>query len=133
MAGDLHLGFFVLAVALMFAHELDAMQRHEWRIIPGLSRLPDRIGMQMFVLAHIPLFAGVFWYGALSIAADGDRFSLGFSLFCVVHALVHWAFERHPRCEFKNPLSRSLIWTCALAGLVSLVAFCAATGQGGGA
>jgi len=123
MAGDLHLGFFVLAVALMFAHELDAMQRHEWRIFPGLSLMPDRIGMQVFVLAHVPLFAAVFWYGAHSITAGGDRFSAGFSVFCVAHAFVHWAYERHPRCEFKNPLSRSLIWTCALAGLASLVAF----------
>lgn len=133
MTGGLHPDLFVLAAALMFAHELDAVQRHEWRIFPGLSHLSDRFAMPVFVLAHVPLFAAVFWFGSLSIAAGGDRFSAGFSAFCVIHALVHWAYERHPRCEFKNPLSRSLIWACALAGLASLVAFCATQGQGGGA
>lgn len=123
MLGDLHLGFFVLAVALMSVHELDAMQRHEWRIFPGLSLLPARTGMLVFVWAHVPLFALVFWYGAGSINTGGNGFSAGFCAFCVAHAFVHWAYERHPRCEFKNPLSRSIIWSCALAGLASLVAF----------
>jgi hypothetical protein len=132
MAGDLHLGFFVLTVALMSVHELDAMQRHEWRIFPGLSRLPDGIGMLVFVWAHVPLFALVFWFGADSINAGGNGFSAGFCVFCVAHAFVHWAYERHSRCEFKNPLSRSIIWACALAGLASLVAFCW-NHQGGGA
>ena len=123
MAGDLHQGFFVLAVALLLVHELDAMQRHEWRIFPGLSRLPDSTAMLVFLLAHVPLFAIVFWYGALSLVAGGDRFSAGLSGFCVLHAFIHWAYEWHPRCEFRNPLSRSIIWVCALAGLASLVAF----------
>ena len=125
MAGDLHLGFFVLAVALMLAHELDAMQRHEWRIFPGLSLLSDRAGMLVFVWAHVPLFALVFWYGAGSIKAGGNGFSAGFSAFCVAHAFVHRAYERHPRCEFKNPLSRSVIWSCALAAAAALIAIMA--------
>ena len=119
----MHVGFFVLAVSLIFTHELDAVQRHEWRIFPGLARMPDRIGMPLFPWAHVPLFALLIFLAARSIGRGGDAFSVGFSAFCIVHAFLHLGYERHPRCEFRNPLSRMIIWLCALAGAAALVAY----------
>jgi hypothetical protein len=114
---------FVLAVSLLFVHELDAVQRREWRIFPVLSMMPEEIGMRVFIWAHVPLFAAILWFAAQSIARGGDGFSLGLSGFCVVHAFLHLAYERHPKCEFRNPLSRAIIWLCALAGAAAVIAF----------
>jgi len=133
VADDLHVAFFVLAVALMLVHELDAMQRHEWRLFPGLSQLPDRLGMQVSIWVHVPLFGIILWYGALAIGTGGDRFSLGFSGFCIAHAFVHLAFDWHPRFEFENLLLRTIIWSCALAGAAALIASLAQTASSGGA
>lgn len=119
----MHELLFVLAVSLLFAHELDAVQRHEWRIFPVLSRMPEDIGMRIFIWAHVPLFAAILWFAAQSIARGGNGFSLGLSGFCIVHAFLHLAYERHPGCEFRNRLSRTLIWLCALAGAAAAVAF----------
>lgn len=115
-----HIVLFVIALAAMFTHELDAMICKEWRIFPVLSRLGDRSGMLWFIWLHVPLFAGVVWFAADSIAAGGDAFSIGFCVFCIAHAFVHWAYERHPECLFANTRSRSIIWGCAAAGAAAL-------------
>lgn len=117
---SLHVASFLLAVSLMFVHELDAMQRREWRIFPGLSRLDDTLGMQVFVWLHVPLFVLVVYFAGEAIADGGSRFSFWFGVFCVVHAFVHWAFGGHPACEFKNVLSRTIIWGCGAAGAVTI-------------
>ncbi len=75
--------------------------------------------MRVFLWAHAPLFFLVVWAAAGSIRDGGDRFSLLFSLFCILHAFAHLAYERHPLNEFRNALSRSLIWSCAGAGLMA--------------
>ena len=115
-----HILLFMAALAAMFTHELDAVQCKEWRIFPLLSRLDDRTGMLWFIWLHVPLFGIVVWFAAGSIAAGGDAFSIGFSLFCVAHAFVHWAYERHPQCLFANARSRTIIWGCAAAGAAAL-------------
>jgi hypothetical protein len=123
MVEQLHLPFFLLALSLLLVHELDAVRCREWRIFPLTAFLDDTIGMRVFILAHIPLFAIILFYTSRSLWAGGDGFSLGMALFCVVHAFVHWAYERHPKCEFRNPLSRAIIWSCAGAGLAAPLAY----------
>ena len=41
----------------LITHELDAMPNHEWQVLPLTSWMPNEIGMIVFVLIHIPLFA----------------------------------------------------------------------------
>ncbi len=48
---------FYLGMGTLFAHELDAMPNHEWQVLPLTSWMPNEIGMIVFVLLHIPLFA----------------------------------------------------------------------------
>lgn len=116
-----HGAFFLLAMALLFVHEMDAVRCHEWRILPVLSRLGERVAMLWFVWSHVPLFVIVIWAAARSINASGDLFSILFSAFCILHAFLHLAYERHPLNEFRNALSRSIIWSCAGAGLLAIV------------
>lgn len=120
----LHIWLFLIALALFFLHEMDAVRCREWRIFPVLERLTEPGAMLWFYWLHVPLFAGLAYFAAGSVATGGNAFSAGFSAFCILHGILHWAYERHPRNEFRNPLSRSIIWGCALAGLLSLAAAC---------
>jgi hypothetical protein len=115
-----HYNFFLVSLAFMLLHEMDAVRCHEWRILPLTSFLQERTGMLVFYWLHIPLFFFLLYFSAKSMAAGGDRFSIGFCIFANLHAFVHWAFERHPKCEFKNLLSRSIIWGSAVTGALAL-------------
>lgn len=120
---SLHTGSFLAAFSLMMLHEMDAVRCHEWRIFPLLSSMSDRSGMLVFFWLHVPLVWLLVWYGAESVRSGGDGFSIGFAMFCIAHAFFHWAYERYPECEFKNALSRSIIWACAGFGFLSALAY----------
>lgn len=94
---------FFINMAWIATHELDAIQRHEWRIFPFTSHLPDKRGFQVFTLLHIPLFALIFW------AASFTSFQIGFNIFLIVHVGLHYLFRNHPQNEFDNWLSQFLI------------------------
>jgi hypothetical protein len=77
----MHVGLFVLALALMSVHELDAMIHHEWRILPPTAFMQEETGMQVFLWPHVPTFAVLFYFSAGAIAVGGNAFSVGFSIF----------------------------------------------------
>ena len=108
---------FWTTIALLLTHELDAVARHEWRILPLTSFLADATGRQVFIWAHVPLILAVLWIaaaGASSIAA------IAFSAFAIAHIALHWLFRNHPANEFANPSSRLLIWLPGLSGATHL-------------
>ena len=108
---------FYLGVALFFSHELDAMPNHEWRILPLLNELTDSVGRDMFVIAHVLIFAVVIAYIAslnLKIRSIARDIASGF---LIVHALLHVAFSGHPEYQFSSWLSSILIYGAAVCGL----------------
>ena len=110
--------FYVAMLGFFITHELDAMQRYEWRILPLTSFLPDETGRQVFVWMHVPLFAALFFYGA------GDPTStvaFGLSVFAIIHVGLHWLFRRHPKNEFDNPTSWAIIIGAGVFGAAHLV------------
>jgi hypothetical protein len=111
---------FYLALALLITHELDAVRRHEWRILPVLRRLPDEAGFGWFTALHVPLFVAFFWWMGSAPAEARLTFQAALSAFAVVHAGLHWLLRKHPRYGFNNPLSRSLILGAAVAGALYL-------------
>lgn len=109
--------FFLVGMAFLLLHELDAMRCHEWRIFPGLSLLDDRLGMTVFQLVHIPLFYWVF----LGLEQMTDAFRFGWSVFLIVHLFLHVLFLWHPKNEFKDGLSWFIIIGAAFFGLLDLL------------
>ena len=105
-------------VAAFLTHELDAVKRHEWRVLPVMSSLPERVGEQVFIWAHAPLLLAILWFGE---GATVNGFRLGLALFAVVHVGLHWLFRRHPAHEFNNPSSWSLILLTGILGAAYLV------------
>ncbi|WP_127112344.1 DUF6713 family protein [Shimia sediminis] len=114
----LELLYYIL-VGSFLAHELDAVRRHEWRILPLTSFLPDRTGAQVFIWAHIPLMALLLW-GGDGNSANGVR--LGIAVFAIVHVGLHVLFRRHPDNEFNTAASWALILLTGLLGLLYLIA-----------
>jgi hypothetical protein len=100
-----------MLLGAFFTHELDAVKRHEWRVLPILRALPDSAGEQVFIWGHLPLFAAI-----LATAAD-DGVRLGVAAFAVLHVGLHWLFRRHPAYEFNNPSSWALILLTGAAGV----------------
>jgi hypothetical protein len=105
-------------VGAFFTHELDAVKRHEWRVLPLLRSLPERVGEQVFIWAHVPLFALLLWGGDGS-ATSATR--IGLSGFAVVHVGLHILYRRHPRYEFNTVSSWGLILLTGLLGAAYLL------------
>lgn len=103
--------FYWATVAAIFTHELDAMTRHEWRVMPLVRALPEGAGRNLFLLGHVPLFFFVLWFSA---SGPNTPFAVGLSLFALVHVGLHWIYRHHPANEFNNPVSWILICLPAL-------------------
>lgn len=112
---------FTLMLSFFIVHELDAVLRHEWRVMPVMRRLPDPMGQQVFIWVHVPILIAIFWW----IMPDPNALAgLCLSAFAVVHVGLHWLFRKHPAYEFDNPSSRALI---AGAGLFGALHFLSVT------
>ena len=109
---------FYLGLAMLFTHELDAMPNHEWRILPLLGATPDDIGFQIFLLAHVPIFAVVIALVASLNARIRIRTRIVVSAFLLAHGLLHAAFGAHPLYEFSSLSSEILIYGSAILGFV---------------
>jgi hypothetical protein len=110
-----------LGVGLFFTHELDAMRNNEWLVLPPTSWLPSEYGEAVFVWAHIPLFAIlVAALSSLNIKTRQNT-QLGFSIFMVVHGILHAAFMGHEKYEFGSVTSSVLIYAGAMCGALYLL------------
>jgi len=108
--------FFMLGFLL--THELDAVLRHEWRVLPLTSFLPDHLGQRVFIWAHVPLIAGLFGLGGLK---PNSTTALWISAFAIVHVFLHILFRNHPKYEFNNFGSWALILGAGMFGAIHLV------------
>ena len=111
--------FFFLALSFMLAHEMDAIRCREWRIIPGLSYLPDAKGFRLFILAHVPLYYVMLW--AVIAGPDRAEVMVGLDIFFIVHLALHLLYTRSSANKFRGWISWSLIVGAALFGAVDLL------------
>jgi hypothetical protein len=101
---------FYLGISFILLHEMDAIRCHEWRIFPGLSLLNDKLGFLAFMLAHIPLFVFM-----LSFFGN-ETFRRGFDVFLIIHVGLHLLFLKHPKNEFKDWISWTIISGAGICG-----------------
>lgn len=111
---------FRLGLALLFAHELDAVRRHEWRLLFVLRHRPESTAARAFIAIHVPLFS-VF---LLAVGASGEIgfwFRAAISTFLIVHAGLHWSLRHRTECNFNSGLSRGLIYGAAFVGAIHIL------------
>ena len=103
---------FLINVACLFAHEMDAILQHEWRIFFFLKPFDDVTAYRLFTALHIPLFALIL--SQLQVR----QFQVIFDVFLIVHAGLHVFFRNHPQYEFNNWYSN--IWIFGAVPLAAL-------------
>ena len=108
--------YYTLGLVFIVIHEMDAIRCKEWRIIPGLSFLNDKVGLILFTFIHIPL---LYWI-IFETTSKNESFRLGFDYFLIVHFAVHLLFLMHKKNEFKDWISWSIITGAALFGFLDI-------------
>lgn len=112
---------FYTGLAFLFTHELDAMPNHEWRVLPVTSFLSDSVGMNTFLIAHIPIFAVVIGcIASLNLKTRWTAQNIA-SGFLIAHAVLHFAFSGHSDYEFESVISSVLIYGAAVFGILFFV------------
>ena len=102
-------------LALLLAHELDAVACREWRLLYLFRAMPEAKARPWFIALHVPLVAALTW-SAASTHPGAEAMRLGLALFAIVHAALHYRLRRAPAYEFQAPLSVGLIAGAAIAG-----------------
>jgi hypothetical protein len=105
---------FFINLAWIMTHELDAIQHHEWRILPLTSWMSEVWGYRVFIVAHIPLFV------MLMVFSTDHQFQIILDIFLIIHVGLHWFFRNHPENTFDNRLSQGLIIGGAPLGILHM-------------
>ena len=106
-----------MGLAVLFAHELDAITQKEWQLLFILRRMPEAQAKPLFVLLHIPLISILLWMlnHESSFIVKGTEGAI--ALFLIIHAGLHRRLTHHPKYTFHTVLSKSLIYGGGLLGL----------------
>ncbi|MFN8530682.1 MAG: DUF6713 family protein [Anaerolineae bacterium] len=87
---------FLLAIAVLIVHELDAIQEREWQFFFHPHYFAEAAARRLFIAAHVPLIV-------LILANLSSRgFQIGMDVFLIVHLGLHWFLRSHPLIQFKS-------------------------------
>jgi hypothetical protein len=100
------------------AHELDAVNCQEWRMLPLLNFLDDNVGYQVFTILHVPIFAVIL--SGIHSNKSGNQILFRFSVFNIIHTGLHVLALWCPLNQFSSPLSWSLIIGSGLCGAMNV-------------
>jgi hypothetical protein len=109
--GDL---LFFVALSSLLMHELDAIDKKEWRLLFVLRKLPDRGALRWFILLHMPLFVALLVLVAEETSPTTRWIEGGVDVFLIGHAGLHEALSARGDGSFASTFSRMLIWSAAL-------------------
>lgn len=112
---------FYLAFSGLITHELDAVHKHEWRLLFVLRGMPDESARRAFVLIHVPFVTVLLWLVARPDAEVRYWTMLGLDVFMVIHAGLHWRLSGHPKYEFGTLHSRFIVYGTATLAAVHLL------------
>lgn len=111
---------FYLTLGTLFTHEIDAISSYEWRLLPVLNSMTDQMGMTVFLLLHIPLFAVIVALVASRNNRTRHLSRLVLSGFILLHAILHIWFSSDPNYSFISNASNWLIFGGAGLGAIYL-------------
>jgi drug/metabolite transporter (DMT)-like permease len=106
---------YLNVLAFLFSHEVDAAFRHEWRVLPLTSFMPEDAGRETFIWAHVPLIAG------LLLGGEPRTVRASVAVFSIAHVGLHWIYRHHPANAFNTLSSWLLILGAGLSGALYLL------------
>jgi len=113
---------FYAVLALFIAHELDAVKRQEWKVLPIFRDFPPQIGFYLFIVGHIPLLIVFFWLMGHPSPLIRTWFQIGLDSFAIVHTILHWLFQKHEHYDFNTSFSKWLIYLTSIMAIIHLLA-----------
>ncbi len=113
--------YLILGLSLVWAHELDAIRRREWKIFFIIGDWEEEKAYWFWIFAHIPLFF-LSYYLFIPNESSGDHFiyKLGLDIFFIVHLLLHIFLAKHRENRFQSFGSKFLIFTVGICGILDL-------------
>ena len=108
---------FVMELALLFTHELDAVRKQAWRMFIGLKNMEGKKAYHIFLLLHLPLYTAILLL-LFSPSSHSGRYIV--DGFLALHMLIHWGFRKHPGNQLNQGMSLVII-NCA--GLLAILHF----------
>ena len=110
---------FSVIFSLLLVHEMDAVRNREWKMFIVLKDMQDKTAYRIFTALHIPLYGLI--VGLLLFAETRPLAFYVLDTFLIIHALLHWFFERHPYNTLKSAFSRFLIYTMGVLATVHII------------
>lgn len=114
--------FFLLGLALLLVHEMDAIRCKEWRMFPITARMDAETGYLVFAALHVPLYALIFW-GLFGDGGANKRLIFSLDAFFIVHVFLHLIYIKHPEHRFGSGFSWALILGAGACGALDLAIF----------
>ncbi len=112
---------FWLGFSLLIGHEMDAMVRHEWRLLPGFSSMADdAVARDLFTLVHVPAFAVLLWLCSHRRESLRRNVQRGVDFFLVLHAVAHAVLSGHALYEFVPPVETVTVFGAGVFGGIHL-------------
>lgn len=112
---------FAIALSLLISHELDAMIRREWDLLPGFGTLSQETAADVFNLLHVPLFTLIL-AGVMSRSLRvRRRTAVAVEIFLVGHAIAHTALRGAAEYRFAAPVETITVYGSALVAIAHLV------------
>ena len=106
---------FILGLALLATHELDAMIHKEWELL--MPFLESKTGEVVFILLHILIFFASHHYISHPNEPIRYRFKTLMSWFLLLHGLAHFVFSLfHEGYSFSPPIVSITVYGGSLCG-----------------
>ncbi|MCG7384248.1 DUF6713 family protein [Paenibacillus sp. ACRRY] len=115
---DLLLVLFLFNLSLFLLHEMDAIRRSEWRLFIVLKEMEDEKAYTYFTWVHLPIYTVIL---SLLFSSYQTITFWVLDIFFIIHTILHFLFEKHPRNQFKNSFSRSFIYPMGIFALIHLI------------
>ncbi|MDF1662540.1 MAG: hypothetical protein P1V97_12265 [Planctomycetota bacterium] len=112
---------FYLIFALFACHEMDAIAAHEWRLLPLINMLEDKVAQVVFILGHIPIFSGLLLLAEHQNRTIKTRSRAAFAVVCGIHSLAHYALSGHELYEFQAPVETVTVHGAGAMGFIYLL------------
>lgn len=107
--------------ALFLCHELDAMVRAEWRLLPVLRSMPDEAARDAFNLLHVPLVGVPIWL-LVSFGEPVRRRTIAvLEWLLIVHAAAHALLRGAEAYQFEPPVETITVFGAAAAAALHRV------------
>ena len=108
---------FAAGLSLLLVHEMDAICRQEWKMFVVLKRMGEEKAFYVFLLLHIPLYIALFLLLLSDYQVAGYYVT---DVFLAFHLLLHWLFRKHPANNFTGRISKAIIVSSGLLGVLHL-------------